>query len=75
MHLDPNDRDKSTECIDVSKMPDIEIAELISDWQAMSWELKTNTAREWFDRQRDVRWHFSDHQVELIDKLLKVFEE
>jgi len=56
------------------RMPDVDIAEMISDWQAMAEELQTNTAREWFEKQKVVRWHFSEHQEELIDKLLKVFE-
>jgi hypothetical protein len=47
---------------------------MVADWQAMSEELKTNTAREWFNKQKDVRWHFSKHQEQLIDKLLSVFE-
>ena len=40
----------------------------------MTEELKKNTTREWFDKQKDTRWYFSDKQVELIDKLIKVFE-
>jgi len=40
----------------------------------MSEELKKNTAREWFNTQKDVRWHFSEEQEQLIDRLLKVFE-
>lgn len=73
-NVDPNDRDKSIKCIDATLMPDIAIAEMVSDWQAMSVELKTNTARDWFDKQKDVRWHFSETQCQLIDKLLSVFE-
>jgi len=73
-NISAKDRNKSDICIDASAMPDIAIAEMIADWQAMSEELKKNSAREWFDKQKDVRWHFSDHQVKLIDKLLKVFE-
>lgn len=68
-------RDKGVECIDVSKMPPLAISEMISDWEAMSEELKKNTAREWFEKQRNVRWHFSSEQEDLVDKLLKVFEE
>ena len=66
---------ESNKCVDASRMPDVDIAEMIADWQAMSEELQTNTAREWFEKQKDVRWHFSEHQEELIDKLLTVFEE
>ena len=73
--INAKDRDKSDECVDASKMPDLAIVEMVADWQAMAEELKKNTAREWFNKQKDVRWHFSEHQEELIDKLLKVFEE
>jgi hypothetical protein len=73
-NIDPNDRNKSVKCIDASAMPDVDVAEMVADWQAMSQELGTNSARQWFKKCQDVRWHFSEHQVELIDKLLKVFE-
>jgi len=73
-NLDPTNRDRSIHVVDASRMPDIDIAEMVADWQAMSEELGTNTAREWYNKVKDVRWHFSDHQDELIDKLLKVFE-
>ena len=73
-NIDPKDRDKSDKCIDASKMPDIDIAEMIADWQAKADELKKNTAREWYDKQKDVRWRFSDRQDILIKKLLKAVE-
>ena len=73
-NLDPKDRDKSSKCVDASLMTDIAIAEMVADWQAMAEELKKNTSREWFDEQKDVRWHFSKKQEQLIDKLLKAFE-
>jgi len=73
-NINKHDRDKSNKCVDASLMPDLDIAEMIADWQAMGWELG-NDAREWFNEQKDVRWHFSNHQVELIDRLLKVFEK
>jgi len=72
-NINKDDRDKSDECVDASRMPDIDIAEMVADWAAMGEELG-NLPREWFDKQKDVRWHFSEHQEELIDKLLKVFE-
>jgi hypothetical protein len=73
-NLDSTNRDKSISVVDASNMSDTDVAEMVADWQAMSEELGTNTAREWYDKVKDVRWHFSDHQNELIDKLLKVFE-
>jgi hypothetical protein len=72
-NINKDDRDKSD--IDISLMPDIDIAEMVADWQAMAEELQTNTAREWFEKQKDVRWHFTEHQEGLISKLLEVFEE
>jgi len=66
-------RDDSIRCVDASKMPNIDVAEMIADWAAMGEELG-NSPREWFDKVKDVRWHFSEHQEELIDRLLKVFE-
>lgn len=73
-NLSNTNRDDSIEVIDASNMPAIDIAEMLCDWQAMSEELGTNTAREWYDKVKDVRWHFSEEQDALIDKLLKVFE-
>jgi hypothetical protein len=74
-NINAQDRDKSDFCVDASRMPPIAIAEMVADWQAMAWELGTNTAREWYNKQKDVRWHFSEEQDKLIDELLRVFEE
>jgi len=74
-NLDSTNRDNSIEMVDAIRMPSIDVAEMICDWQAMSKELGTNTAREWYDQVKDVRWHFSEEQDQLIDKLLKVFEK
>lgn len=73
-NIDPNNRDKSVKLMDASAMPNLAIAEMVADWVAMSEELKTNTARQWFDKTKNVRWKFSPEQEKLIDKLLKVFE-
>jgi hypothetical protein len=73
-NIDPKNRDKSIKCVDVKLMPNIDLAEMVADWQSMSEELGTNTSREWFDEQKDVRWEFSKSQEALIDKLLEVFE-
>lgn len=73
-NIDPKDRDKSVKMIDASAMPDLDVAEMVADWCAMSEELKKNTARQWFEAQKDKRWHFSPHQEQLIDKLLTVIE-
>jgi len=73
-NISKENRDESDFVVDATKMPALDIAEMVADWQAMSEELQNNTAREWFDKQKDVRWHFSKEQEALIDKLLKVFE-
>jgi hypothetical protein len=73
-NINSQDRDKSDQCVDASRMPNLDLAEMVADWQAMAEELKKNTAREWYDKQKDVRWHFSEAQDKLIDRLLKVFE-
>ena len=73
-NLDPNDRDKSVECLDATRMPDICLAEMVADWQAMSQELNQGNCRAWYDKQKNVRWKFNEHQDQIIDKLIKVFE-
>ena len=73
-NISKTDRDKSDRVVDASRMTGDAVVEMVADWQAMSEELKTNTAREWFDKQKNVRWRFSDDHEVLIDKLLKVFE-
>jgi len=73
-NIDPNNRNKSMKMVDATLMPDLYIVEMVADWQAMSEELGTNTARQWFNKCQDTRWHFSDHQVEFIDKCLRALE-
>ena len=73
-NIDAEDRDKSVKVLDAGKMLPLDIAEMIADWQAMAEELKKNTARQWYDQQKNVRWSFTPEQDALIDKLLKVFE-
>lgn len=73
-NIDLTDRDKAVKCIDASRMPNIDVAEMVADWQAMSEELGTNTARQWYDKQKNVRWKFSEEQDNLIDRILRVFE-
>jgi len=74
-HIDPENRDTSVEVLDATSMPDLDVAEMSCDWFAMSEELGTNTATEWFESQKDVRWHFSSEQESVIRKCLKVLED
>jgi hypothetical protein len=73
--IDPDNRDKTTKCVDASKMEENFVIEMVCDWYAMSQELKTNTAREWFNKQKNVRWKFTSIQEELIEKTLTVLEK
>mgnify|MGYP003423105453 FL=1 len=73
-NVDINNRNNANFIVDATKMPPLDIAEMIADWNAMSEELRTNTPRQWFNKQREVRWHFSQEQEQLIDKLLTTFE-
>lgn len=69
-----SDRDSSDFSIDASRMLDVDIAEMVADWIAMSQEKRTNTPREWFNKCSGVRWTFTNYQLEIIDKLLKTYE-
>lgn len=73
-NISSSDRDKSDRCVDASKMDYLSLAEMVADWVAMSQELKTNTARQWYDNVRNVRWSFSSRQENFIDSMLAVFE-
>ena len=73
-NIDPDNRNKSVAVISVPDMPPMAIAEMVADWEVMSTELGKNTAREWFEKQKGVRWDFTKEQEELINKLLQIFE-
>jgi hypothetical protein len=70
--LNTNDRDKSpSEIVDATKMPDINIAEMVADWCAMSEELD-NSPFDWASMNINKRWYFNGNQIALIYKLLEV---
>jgi hypothetical protein len=52
---------------------DIDIAEMIADWAAMSQELD-NSLREWADKNVGKKWKFNKKQVKLIYDLIELFE-
>lgn len=56
----------------INDMTDVDIAEMIADWEAMSQELGGNT-KEWADKNIG-RWNFNKHQKELIYKLISTLE-
>lgn len=71
--LNKDERDKLNQCVDASKMPKLYLAEMVCDWHAMGQECG-NTAREWFNKQRNVRWCFSKEQEDFISKVLNILE-
>ena len=55
----------------VDKMSNIDIAEMIADWAAMSQELK-NDLKAWVDKSVK-RFKFNKNQIKLIYELLELF--
>ena len=67
------DSNEQPQIVDATSMHDIYVAEMIADWVSMSQEKDTST-KEWADSNVNKRWSFNDHQIELIYKLIKLFE-
>jgi len=55
--------------VNATAMPDVYIAEMCADWMAMSEELSSRP-QDWADMNVNVRWKFTDEQVELIYNIL-----
>ena len=69
--INREDRDaKPKEIVDATKMMDLDIAEMVADWCAMSEEKGTNTPKEWADKNVDIRWKFTKDQKELVYDLI-----
>ena len=65
--LNREDRDGIPEkVIDAAKMSDIDIAEMCCDWSSVAEERGENSPREWADSVVNIRWAFTDRQVDLI---------
>jgi hypothetical protein len=72
--INKEDRDKKPEkIVDATEMDDMNIFEMLCDWQAMG-EEKNNTIREWADKNCNVRWKFTPEQTELIYDIIEIFE-
>ena len=71
--INPLDRDKPLRLIDGTSMTDIDIAEMCSDWQAMSQELNQGNYKKWADNYVNKRWKFNENQVKLIYDILNIF--
>jgi len=72
--INRKDRDKPPEeMIDATKMPDLDVAEMVADWCSMS-EEKGGHPRDWAKKNVNVRWKFTEDQEDLIYELIgKVF--
>jgi len=68
--LNDKDRDANPDhLVDGTEMGDVDIAEMVSDWCAMS-EERGNSPREWADKTVNKRWKFDDEQKALIYELI-----
>lgn len=69
--VDEDDRDAPPDqIIDGTGMKDLDIAEMVADWCAMSEELGGDP-KEWADDNVNVRWRFTDEQTNLIYDLIE----
>ena len=55
--------------IDATKMTELDLGEMVSDWLAMSDE-KNSNPKDWADKNVNVRWKFTDDQNDLIYELI-----
>jgi hypothetical protein len=68
--INSSDRDAPPDhIVDANKMGNIDIAEMVADWCAMS-EEKGNSPKQWADKNVGIRWKFSDEQQNLIYELI-----
>jgi len=68
--INRKDRDSIPDkIIDGTKMNDIDIAEMVADWCAVSKE-KGNTPQSWADKNVNKRWKFTEKQKDLIYELM-----
>jgi len=59
---------------DPKNMSNIDIAEMVADWAAMSQELD-NSLKEWADKNIGSKWKFNKEQTKLIYDLIELFEK
>lgn len=68
--INRDDRDKPPKkMVDATMMKDLDIAEMIADWLAMS-EEKGSSTKDWADKNVNVRWKFDEKQKSLIYELI-----
>jgi len=65
------DRDKPpAEIIDATKMPILDVAEMVADWCAMG-EEKGTQPKSWANKNVNIRWKFTPKQTKLIYELIQ----
>lgn len=69
--INRENRDKPPKkMVDATSMPRLDIAEMVADWSAMG-EERGNSAKEWADKNVNIRWKFTDEQVELMYEIME----
>jgi len=69
--INKDDRDKAPkEMIDATKMKDIDLAEMVADFCAVSEERKTDP-EDWANKNINKRWKFTKYQEALIYELIE----
>ena len=62
--------------VDGTKMPLTYVAQMVTDWTAMNEEknkdkdLERYSAKDWADKNVNIRWSFSPAQVEFIYEII-----
>lgn len=69
--INSKNRDQAPESgpIDATSMPDLDVAEMCADWCGMSKE-KKSSPKDWAKKNIGKRWMFTEHQEDLIHKIL-----
>jgi hypothetical protein len=74
--INKKDRDDPPEeMIDSTKMPDIDIVEMVADWMAMSEEKGEDSPIDWAKKNVNVRWEFTEEQEKFIYELIDILAE
>jgi len=61
---------KTSQIIDATKMPRLDIAEMVADWCGMAKELDDHP-KDWADKNVNKKWKFTDEQKFLIYQLIE----
>lgn len=73
--INKKDRDKPPkDIVDATEMSNLDVAEMVCDWCAMS-EERGGTPKKWADDNVNIRWKFTDKQKDIIYDLIdKIWE-